>query len=178
MGIRELVGSAVLTLVIGGTVYTVNQADVVDNFASDTGLTQEQAKEYVEGVGEDDLVPYEDLGGYYIDDGEYLVRGAQGIDCLNYEYEWESTFLSCPTGKYQLERIGNDEIELGQAYIKLGSDSASKEDISRTISLLDRVNQNLNLEIIKQYLDYATITEEKRVNSYNKATLQAVLDSY
>ena len=51
MAVKEAIFGTILTVVIGGAAYTVNKEDVVDNFADDTGLSQQQAEEYVDSVG-------------------------------------------------------------------------------------------------------------------------------
>lgn len=177
MGIRELVAGSAITLVIGGSAYTINQTDVIDNFASDTGSTQQQAEDYVKNVEEDELIPYDKLGSSLVDDGNDVVSQASQIDCVNYTYEWESLSLSCAMGKKQLTELGNDEISLGLSYIKLSSESADKSDISATIGLIDRVNSDFDFKIVKILLDSTQISDSKNSNSYNKATLKAALES-
>lgn len=167
----------IITIAIGSTVYSVSQADVAKHFSKDTGMSQEQAQQYVESVKEEDLVPYDEMGEYFISDGQEILGVAKEIDCVNYEYEWETVTLTCNTAKTQLNRIGNNEISLGKAYAKLTSDAASKDDISLVISLIDKVNADLDLGVTKVFLDSSTIIETKKTNSYNKALLQAALES-
>lgn len=95
MSIKELAAGAVITLAIGGTAYTVNQADIVNNFATDTGMSQQEAEQYVNDVKEEDLVSYGELGAGHIRDGEDLLSGTSEIDCVNYEYEWQTNSVSC-----------------------------------------------------------------------------------
>lgn len=177
MAVKEAIFGTILTVVIGGAAYTVNKEDVVDNFADDTGLSQQQAEEYVDSVGEEDLVPYSELGAGYVKDGNDVLSSADEIDCANYDYEWVSPTLSCEEGKDQLEEFGRDEIALGNAYIKLGSDSADRADITKTISILNEVNSDYGFEVVGNILDSNMITENKKSNSYNKATLEAALES-
>lgn len=177
MSIKEIVVGTVVTLVIGGTAYTVNQTDVINNFADDTGLTQQQAEEYVKQVDEDDLVPYDKLGADFVDDGQYVLDAVEQMDCVNYQYEWETATLTCEAGKLQMAKLGHDEISLGNAYITLASDSATTSDIATTVGFIDDVNADFNLEIVVKLLDPALIDEAKKSNSYNKATLQAALKS-
>lgn len=175
--VRDLIVGGVITVVIGGTAYTVSQADVVDNFANDTGMTQQQAEEYVNGVKEEDLIPYDEVGASYKDDGQQIIADANQIDCVTYEYEWESSTLTCQAGKNHLIKTGNDEVALGDAYIKLNSDSASKPDISLTIQAIDTLNADYEHEIIAWIYESATTDEIKKTNSYNKAVLKAALES-
>lgn len=177
MNIRGIITGTIITVLIGGTAYSFSQSDVIRNFADDTGLTQEQAEEYVKGVGKDELIGFDQLGIDFIDEGQEFLSGASEIDCVNYEYEWESATLSCNQGKTQIEKIGRNYISLGQAYKKLGSDSASEDDISKTIGLIDQLNSDYELQIIRSILDWSTIDENRKTNSYNKAILQAVLES-
>jgi hypothetical protein len=177
MGLIKTAAGLGITLVIGGTVYTINQEDVVNNFAEDTGLTQQQAEQYVNSVGEEDLVAYDKLGSDFIEDGNEILSGATDIDCVNYDYEWVSVTLTCEQGKAQLIKIGNDEILLGNAYKKLDTDTANSADISNTIGRIDAVNADYDFEIVKKILDFSQISESKKSNSYNKATLQAALNS-
>lgn len=174
--VRNIVG-VVITVAIGGTVYTVSQTDVINNFANDTGLTQQQAEQYVKNVKDEDLVSYSELGSEYTKDGQGIIDLSVQMDCLNYTYEWESQSLTCDRGKSQLYNIGKDEVALGESYKILGSDSASKTDISNTIALIDKVNANYKLDIMSKILDTNNINENKKSNSYNKAILQAALDS-
>jgi len=169
--------SGIITLIIGGTAYTISQADIVSNFSKDTGLSETEAQQYVESITEDELVSWDELGNNYIEEGQYTLNVAYELDCVTYEYEWESSSLTCAEGKSQLLKIGNSEIELGEAYIILNSDSATTDDISIVIGLIDKLNANYSLPIVNLILDYSTITEMKNSNSYNKAVLQAALDS-
>ncbi|HEX8227457.1 MAG TPA: hypothetical protein VF572_06330 [Candidatus Saccharimonadales bacterium] len=177
MSIKELAIGAVVTVVIGGSAYTINQADVVSNFAADTGMSQQQAEEYVQGVDEKDLVPFDQLGADYIKEGEDTLKVAAETDCVNYEYEWESVSLSCYQGKTQIEELGKDTVALGNAYKKLGSATATKEDMSATINVLDEVNSDYGFEIMDKILTQADITEVRNNNSYNKSLLKAALAS-
>lgn len=166
-----------ITVVIGGTTYTVKQADVVDYFSRDTGLTQQQAEQYVSSLEEDDLAPWEDIGISYVDSGEKLVLAAREIDCNRYTYEWESDSLPCSKVKTQIYKIGIDSVSLGRAYEKLGSDTASKEDMLTTINLIDIVKADYDLEAIRFFMDSTDIEEDKKTGSYNKALLKTVLES-
>lgn len=177
MNIKEAIVGTVITVVIGGTAYTVSQSDIVDNFAEDTGLTQEQAEEYVNSIEEDELASFDEIGVSYIQDGEDIFQLVAEIDCVNYTYEWESDSLSCDEAKEQLNKIGNDSISLGQAYRKLDTDSASEDDISIAIGFTDVINKDYDFEVVKVVFDDPTIEEMQKTGSYNKAILEAVLDS-
>ena len=166
----------IITIVIGGTIFTISQTDLVKNFSKDTGLSQEQAQQYVENVSEDDLVPYDKLGSDLTSDGQEILTLTSDIDCVNYTYKWETDTLSCEKGKSQLIRLGNDEIALGKAYTVLASESASREDMSSVISLIDKLNADLRLEIVS-ILNPQTIDEARKTNSFNKALLQSALES-
>lgn len=167
----------IITLVIGGTLYQVNQADIVNYFSKDTGLTKQEAEKYVSEVKEDDLVPYDQLGTDYISDGQDMVKAANEIDCENYEYEWESYTLKCDKGKTQLRILGNNEIALGKAYKSLASDDAGREEISLVIRNIDTLNSSLSFEVVNWLLEPSDIDDIRKTNSYNKALLQAALDS-
>jgi len=168
---------AVTILVIGGTIYTVSQADIVDNFSKDTGLSQKEAEQYVENITEDDLASFDEIGSDFISEGQDLVDLAAEIDCVNYEYEWESSTLTCYEGKSQVKRIGNSEITLGRSYKLLDTEEATEDDISLVIKNIDRFNVDLKLDVVTAMLDPPDIVEMKNMNSYNKALLQAALDS-
>lgn len=174
---NRLITGVIITIVIGGTAYTINQADVVKHFAADTGLTQQQAEQYINTIPEDELVSsYDELGSDYIEDGQEILDYVSKIDCVNYEYEWQSASLTCYTGKTQLGKLGRDEISLGQSYKKLDSDSASKDDISKTIELIDTFNSDFDFSIAKNIYSQSEIDEIKKTNSFNKAVLKAVLE--
>lgn len=169
--------TGIITLVIGGTVFSISKTDIAKNFSKDTGISQQEAEQYVEKVTEDDLVPYDKLGSDFVSDGQDILNSASDIDCVNYSYEWETDSLSCEKGKSQVKSLGNSEIALGKAYTTLASESASTEDISSVIRLIDRLNVDLKSEIVIQILGYPTIDELRKTNSYNRAVLQTALDS-
>lgn len=166
-----------IILVIGGVVFTVNRADVVKHFSKDTGLSQQEAEQYIENIPEDELVSYGELGSFLIVEGQEMLDITSKIDCVNDIYDWESSTLSCEKGKSQMKKFGNGEIVLGEACVKLASESASIDDIRSVINFIDKHNANYSLEIIIQILDYAIINESKNTHLYNKAMLQSVLDS-
>ena len=169
--------AGIITLIIGGTVYSVSQADIVSKFSEETGMSQKEAEQYVENIPDDELVSFDELGSGIITKGQDILSIASEIDCVNYYYEWETDTLSCEEGKSQIKEFGESEIALGKAYKVLSSESASTEDIYSVIWLIDRVNENYSLEIIIELLDYSEIDEAIKTNLYNKALLQAALDS-
>ena len=175
--IKSIATGTIITILIGGTAYTISQEDVIQNFSDDTGLTQEQAELYINEIPEEELVSFDRVGSDLINEGQELLTVANDTDCINYEYEWEVAILSCPEGKTQIDKLARDTISLGQAYIKLSLDSASKDDISKTIILIDQLNLDYQLEIVSQLWDWSTIDEVKKTHSYNKAILKAALES-
>lgn len=177
MNLRNIIGGTVITLVIGGTAFSVSQTDIVDNFASDTGLSQEQAEQYIDSIEEEDLIDYNELGDIFVEDGTEMLVYVEEIDCMNYEYEWESTTLSCDEGKIQFEKIAIDTIALGEAYRKIDEGQIVKANITNAIELIDVLNSDYNLEFAIKVLDPETLDEERKTNSYNKAVLQAILQS-
>jgi hypothetical protein len=175
--IKNIIVGSVITLVVGGTAYTFSQQDVVDNFAEDTGMTQEESKEYVDSVSADDLVPYDEVGQEFIASSEESLALAADIDCQMYEYEWETPTLSCVAGKEQLEQIAVTERALGNAFIQVGTPTATNADIQTTISYLDQINSDYQLEIVQALFDGPNMEENMKTNSYNKALLKAALES-
>ena len=175
--IKSIVTGTVITLIIGGTVYNINQEDVIQNFADDTGLTQEQAELYINEIPEEELETFSVIGSDFVNEGQELLTMANDIDCINYEYSWESVTLSCLEGKSQLNKLAKNTNSLGYAFKKLDSDSASKEDIAETIRLIDQLNTDYELEIFYILWDRSTINEAKKTNSYNKSILKAALES-
>lgn len=173
---KKIIGT-VITLAIGGTVYTFSQADVAKNLSKDTGMTQQQAEQYVSEIKEEDLAPFGEIGLEFISEGQELVKAANEIDCVNYEYEWESYTLNCQEGKSQLRRFGNSEITLGMSYKALDTEDAGESEISAVIRNIDTLNNDLSLGVVTWMLDPPTINKIRNSNSYNKALLQAALDS-
>ena len=175
-GSGRIIGG-IITLIIGGTVYTVSQGDIVNKFSEETGMSQTAAEQYVENISDDELVSFYELGSDFISSGEEVLDVASEIDCVDYYYEWETDTLTCEEGKSQLKIFGDGEIALGEAYKVLSSESASNEDIYSVIRLIDRVNENYSLEIVVKLLDYSDIDEAIKTNLYNKSLLRAALDS-
>lgn len=175
-GRGKLIGG-IITLIIGGTVYGVSQGDIINHFSAETGLSQAEAEQFINSIPEDELVSFDELGLGLITEGQEILDVASEIDCVNYYYEWETDTLSCEEGKSQFKIFGDSEIELGKAYQVLSSESASTDDIYSVIRLIDKVNENYKLEIITQLVDASEIEDAIKTNLYNKALLQAALDS-
>ena len=173
---KKIIGG-IITLVIGGTVYSFSQADLAKNLSKDTGLTQQEAQQYVNGIKKEDLASFDKIGSEFISDGQKAVEGANSVDCVNYTYKWESDNLSCEEGKSQLNTIGNDEITLGNEYQVLNTDKATKDDMTLAIRDIDTVNADLSLDITTTILDQSTIDSIKKSNDYNKALLETALES-
>lgn len=174
---KKIIIGTIVTIVIGGTAYTVSQSDIIKNFADDTGLTQEQAEQYVKNVSEEELAPWDEIGSETIKEGQGMIEIANEIDCVNYEYEWESLTMSCSEAKAQINKFGKAEVLLGQSYVKLSLDSASMNDIKETVRLIDEMNSCLQFEIVRVVLNQSEIDEIRNTNSYNKAILKTVLES-
>jgi hypothetical protein len=176
--VKQIIGG-VITLVIGGTVFAVSQSDIVSNFSKNSGMTQEQAQEYINNISESDLVSFSKIGQDFIDDGNILLDEARDVDCINYTYGWESSLLSCQNGKNQLQKIGNNEIKLGNCYKSLDTDlgDLAKSKIGECILDIDTVNADFNLAIVAELMDANTITDLKNTNIYNKSILESALES-
>jgi len=175
--VKNIVGGGIITLVIGGAAFNFTQEDVVNNMADDTGLTQQQAEQYINAIPADELVSFTEVGSGYVAESIMTFQLADQIDCVDYEYEWETISLTCATGKKQLQQVGAAERSLGQAYIALGADAASESDIRTVIRYLDQLNQTYELPMSRVVLDTETIKELQLTNSYNKSVLRAALGS-
>lgn len=175
--IKGIVTGTIITLIIGGTAYNISQEDVIQNFADDTGMTQKQAELYINEIPEEEFDTFSVIGSDFINEGQEFLTMANDINCVNYEYDWESTTLSCLEGKSQLNKLARNSSLLGYAFKKLDSDSASEEDIAEAIRLIDQLNANYELEISYILWDQSTISEAKKTNSYNRSILKAALES-
>lgn len=164
----------VVVLVIGGVAYTVSQEDVIKNLSNDTGMSEQQAEQYVESIPEEDIVSLEKAGNELIDFGQYVVDLGLELDCDTYEYDWQTPTLSCETGLKQITEFGNSAVDTGKSYIQLTKDSATEDDINTTINLITKYNANHSFEIIKLLIGDELITESKNTNSYNKSILQSL----
>lgn len=175
--IKGAIVGTIITVVIGGSAYAVNQADVVSNFAENTGVTEQQAERYVNSVTEEDLSSFAEVGDEFISDANQLLDLAEDIDCINYTYEWESAALTCYQGKSQLNQLANSEMALGRSYRRLDDEGADESDIRSTILLIDRLNANYGLPVVSVFLETYEVREMVNTNAYNKSLLQAVLQS-
>lgn len=174
---KKLIGG-IITLVIGGTGFTISQSDVVNNFAKNTGMTQEQAQQYVND-SQSKLESFSKVGQEFTSDGNSILDMAFKLDCATYAYDWEDASLTCNEGKNELDTIGNDEVKLGNCYDSLGTDlgSAAKSTISECIDDIDAVDSSYDLPIAAKTLDSKSLTDLKNNNLYNKSVLQSALQS-
>lgn len=177
MSVKDIVVGGVLTVIVGGTAYTVSQADIIDNLANETGMTQQEAKEYAEKAEKEGLVEWTEVGNSHIEEGKAALDLADQLDCNQYEYEWETATLSCSQAIVQLRTYGNNSVSLGNSYKKLDNDSSGIPEINATIRHIDTLTSSLQFEIIRSVLDASQLTEMRNINAYNKSVLKAVLDS-
>lgn len=175
--IKNIIVGGAITLIIGGTAYSFTQQDVVNNLSTETGMTQEQATQYINDIPEEDLASWDVIGNDFIVESNKTRSQATEIDCENYEYDWESPTLTCASGKLQLQKIADAEQATGEAYIKISLDTAVKEDVQALINMLDELNAVYNLEVMKNVYTKAELDELITGNSYNKAILKAALES-
>lgn len=176
--IKGLIVGGIVVLVIGGTGFAINQADVVQNFAEETGMSEQQAQRYVEDT-QGNLESFSVVGQEFIDDGNYLLGEASSIDCINYVYEWEGPGLSCSAGKGQLQAIANSELKLGSCFKALDEDlgNTARSKISECITHIDTLNATYDLPIAVKLLDSDAVTEIRNTNIYNKSVLRAALEA-
>ncbi|MEA2701515.1 MAG: hypothetical protein QOE22_224 [Candidatus Parcubacteria bacterium] len=177
MDVKGWATGAVITLLVGGSAYTFSQGDVTKHFAADTGMSQEQAEQYVENVSDDDLVAFDELGANLLKQGTEILGFATEIDCTTYEYEWESPTVSCASGKQHMRKIAQDFTALGHSYETLALDTASPADMAETIRLIDNLNADLKHDIVVSNIAKADLEEIRNTNSYNKAMLEAAMAS-
>lgn len=175
---KKAIIGGVISLIIGGTGYTIHQSDVVNNFARNTGMTQQQAQQYVDNT-QKDLKSFSTIGQQFVSDGNSILGTSNSIDCNDYTYQWVTDSLSCGEGVSELQTIGNDELQLGNCYSDLGTDlgGAGKSKISECISDIDAVDASYNLPIATQLIDSSTMSDLSNTNLYNKSVLQAALSS-
>lgn len=175
--IKGVITGGIITLAVGGMAFTFSQEDVINNLANDTGLTQEQAEQYINDIPDDEFASFEVIGSEYIEEGEFTLAMAEEVDCVTYASEWELETLTCLEAKNQLTQLGNSEKALGQAYIKLDTDWASEDDIREAIGRIDQLNAAYDLEINTMFYEEAVINELKMTNYYNKSLLKTALES-
>ena len=176
--IKNIIAGGAITLLVGGGAYTFSQQDLVDNFAEDSGLTQEQAEQYINNIPEDELGTWNEIGSLLLETSKETLVYANDVDCVNYEYEWESSSITCYNGKAHLQKMGTAEQTLGYAFMELDSDSATETDMNITINYIDQLNSLYDNRITRSMiLDQAVVDEMIMTNSYNKSLLTAALES-
>ena len=175
---KRIIIGGVITAIIGGTGYTISQKDVVNNFADNTGMSQEQAQQYVNS-SQNDLQSFTKVGGDLTSDGNSILDTASKIDCVNYTYKWVTSAMSCEEGDNELRTIGNNEITMGNCYAALGTDlgSAGQSKINECIDDIDSLDASYDLPIASSFMDSSQVSSIKNSNLYNKSVLQAASNS-
>lgn len=173
----KLIGGAIV-LVLGGTGFAISQTDVINNFASETGMSQEEAKQYADDI-QDDLESFTNVGQSFIDDGNSILAEQKDIDCVNYTYDWESADLTCQQGKDHIEVVGNQEITLGECYKKLDQDlgSAAISQTKTCIVDIDKLNTSYNKPASSAIWGKEFVDESVKSNLYTKSVLKAAVES-
>ena len=175
--IKNIVTGGIITLIIGGTAYNFSQEDVINNLADDTGMTQEEATQYVNDIPEEDFVTWDEMGNNFAKDSAETRGLISEIDCDNYDYEWESATLTCVQAKNELEAMFQTESALGLAYKKLDTEAATPDDIRQVMTYLDQLSAHYDQEVSIAFLDTVYIEEMTKTNAYNKSVLKAALES-
>jgi hypothetical protein len=175
---KKAIIGGIVTLVIGGTTYTISQTDVVNNFSKETGMSKQQAQQYVDNA-QKNLESFSKIGTDLTSDGNTVLSTAAQIDCANYSYTWETSSLSCDEGQSELNTVGNNEVAMGNCYASLGTDlgSAGSTKINECISDIDALDSSYDLPIATALLDSTQTTDMKNANLYNKSVLEAALKS-
>jgi hypothetical protein len=175
--IKQIIGG-VVTLAIGGTVYTVSQTNVVDNFSKNTGMSHKQAQNYVNSA-QNNLESFSKIGQGLVSDGNSLLSTASQLDCTDYTYPWVTSGLSCDEGQAEVQTVGNDEIQLGNCYASLDTNlgNASHSQINECISDIDTTDSAYDLPIVTKFMSSGQITDIQNSNIYNKSVLQSALES-
>ena len=175
---KNLIISGISILIIGGSSFAISQADVADNFANETGMTQQEAHTYVTD-SQDELASFDSIGNELVAGGTKSVNSASEIDCSKYHYQWESESLGCYSGAAQLRTIGNSEIQLGNCYIKLSANLSgdAKSIMTECMADIDSLNASYDLPIVSVMFDTTGMTEIKNSNLYNKSVLKTALNS-
>lgn len=173
----KIIGGAIV-LTLGGTGFAVTQTDVVNNFAAETGMSQEQAQKYVE-ESQDDLDSFGNIGTGFVDSGNKILSEAGSIDCEGYSYEWESALLTCNDGKSQMQTVGNKELELGQCFKELDKDlgNSARTKINECIDDIDELNQAYEQPGATSIFGNDFVSEAKKTNLFNKSVLKTALES-
>lgn len=173
----KLIGGAIV-LVLGGTGFTVSQSDIVNNFAQESGMTQQQAQQYVE-ESQDDLDSFGNIGTGFVESGNTVIGEAAGINCEEYVYEWETALLSCDEGKRQLHFLGSKEIDLGQCFKELDTDLGdfAEAKVSECIADIDELNLAYDQPAAANIFGADYVSETKNTNLFNKSVLRTALES-
>jgi hypothetical protein len=176
--VKKIVGG-VIALAIGGTTYAVSNSAIVSNFSTNSGMSQQQAQQYIKNIPQSDLETFSKLGQGLVSDGNSILSESSSIDCTNYTYQWETSSLTCSDGDSQLQTVGNDEVTLGNCYQTLDTNLGDGADakINECIADIDTVDSAYSLPIVTTLLDSGTITDNKNTDAYNKSVLQAALQS-
>ena len=175
---KKTIVGGLITLILGGTAFTISQSSVVNNFAKNSGMSHQQAQQFVNN-SQKNLQSFSKIGQALVSDGNKILSTSSGIDCVNYTYQWVTSSMSCSEGVNELQTIGNNEIQLGNCYEALGSNlgNAAKSKISECINDIDTVETSYNLPIAVELISSNQLTRFRDSNLYNKSVLQAALGS-
>lgn len=173
---REIIGG-IASIIIGGSAFAISQTEITQNFANETGMTQQEAEQYVKDA-QKDLDSFANIGNSLITDAQDIESGISEIDCDSYEYDWETPALSCATGKSQLQTLATAERNLGNCYKSLDADlgDAASQKIRECIAYIDRVNTSYDQPMTQVMLESNSVSEIKKTNAYNKSLLQSALE--
>lgn len=173
---KKIVSGIVSVLVIGGVGYAISQSKLVDNFSKETGMSQQEAEEYVKNVKEEDLLGAKELGESYIRHSQETQKTNDEIDCATSTIDFAEDFgTDCVTVKAELTKLRRAEEKIGQAYIKLADDKADRTDTQNVINALDEYVAIIKKPIFSNIFTEESIDDLIKTTAYNKSLLVTAL---
>lgn len=80
---KRIIGGVVV-LVLGGSAFAVSKSGIVGNFSKNTGLSQQQAQQYINNIPKSDLMSFSKLGQNFVSGGSSILNTGSNIDCSIY----------------------------------------------------------------------------------------------
>jgi hypothetical protein len=179
---KNLVIGGIITLIIGGLTYSFSRQDLIDNFTADTGLSQQQAEEFISSKLDEEGSSWEELGHEFSLASQSLQKIHNSIDCENLSSEEfliikEGVSLSCDEALEQIAQIANSAESVSVAYLKLSEDNVSRDDVRETVFYLDQFITDLDSPVLVPFISSSTIEDYKLSSSLNKSLLKTALEN-
>jgi hypothetical protein len=180
--IKNIAIGGMVTLTLGGVAYSFSHEDFVNNFAEESGLSQEQAEVYISDSEGRDGVSFGELADDLTRAAAPLQEALSKLDCESFsaadiKIVQETYGTSCEVLKMQGEQFTEATVRLSQSYRTLDGEVFTIENMVHAINSIDNYVETLDSQFIMLSMGTTSIAKMKLTGAYNKSVIKTAVES-